>query len=172
MRPNCGESDALYFDGKNQCLGESIVSTTNRTQQSRATTASDLGTWDELRLAFRLYRDPRVSSLLKWFVPFVAALYVISPVDLIPDFLLGAGQIDDLGVLGIALFVSLNLIHRLAPKAVVAEHLFGMGLFDERSPGSTTSSEAGDVIETSFHVTDRPNDRNYQRTAEHGRRVA
>jgi uncharacterized membrane protein YkvA (DUF1232 family) len=148
------------------------MSKTNRTQQSEAETAGDLGTWDDLRLAFHLYRDPRVSSLLKWFVPMVAALYVISPIDLIPDFLLGAGQIDDLGVLGIAFFVTLNLIRRLAPKTIVAEHLSEMGRNGVRSSEPTASSQTGEVIETTFRVSDRPNDRTYQRTAEDGRRVA
>lgn len=147
----------------------------NNSDQSRhsgAQAARDLGTWDDLRLAFRLYRDPRVSSLLKWLIPIVAAIYVISPIDLIPDFLLGAGQIDDLGVLGIALFMALNLIRRLAPKTIVTEHLTEMGRNGVRSSEPTAAPQTGEVIETTFRVSDRPTDRTYQRTAEDGRRVA
>ena len=46
-------------------------------------------------------------------------LYVVSPIDLVPDFLFGLGQIDDLVVvlLGLQLFV------RLCPPQVVREHV-------------------------------------------------
>lgn len=116
-------------------------------------TNGDLGTWDQLRLAFRLYRDPRVSPLLKWAVPLVAAIYVVSPVDVIPDVLLGVGQIDDVGVLGLMLVIATNVIRRLAPNDIVDEHLGAM-----RGRGSSSRREASprerDVIETTFRVED------------------
>jgi uncharacterized membrane protein YkvA (DUF1232 family) len=31
--------------------------------------------------------------------------YILSPLDLIPDYLLGLGQVDDLAVLGLGLFL-------------------------------------------------------------------
>lgn len=46
-----------------------------------------------------LMRDPRIPFWAKAAIPAAAAAYVISPVDLIPDFLIGAGQLDDIGVI-------------------------------------------------------------------------
>jgi len=48
-----------------------------------------------------IYRDVSIKS----FVIFVAALaYIISPIDLIPDYLIGLGQIDDAVILGLSLY--------------------------------------------------------------------
>ena len=49
-----------------------------------------------------LMRDPRIPFWAKAAIPAVAAAYVISPVDLIPDFLIGVGQLDDIGVMLLA----------------------------------------------------------------------
>ena len=46
-------------------------------------------------------------------------LYVVMPTDLLPDFLLGLGQVDDL----LVVFVGLRLFQRLCPKEVVREHV-------------------------------------------------
>jgi len=47
------------------------------------------------------YRDVSVKSI----VIFVAALaYIISPIDLIPDYIIGFGQIDDAVILGLSLY--------------------------------------------------------------------
>ena len=47
------------------------------------------------------YRDVSVKSI----VIFLATLaYIISPVDLIPDYILGLGQVDDAAILGLSLF--------------------------------------------------------------------
>lgn len=64
----------------------------------------------ELRLWWRLLRDGRVPAWIKT-VPLVALLYVISPLDIIPDIpYLGLNQLDDLAivVLGMKLFVALS----------------------------------------------------------------
>ena len=63
---------------------------------------------DQLRLVWYLLTDHRVSILTKLIVPF-SFLYLISPIDFIPDVILGLGQLDDLGVImvGLALFVKL-----------------------------------------------------------------
>lgn len=49
-----------------------------------------------------LMRDPRIPFWAKAAIPAAAAAYVISPVDFIPDFLVGAGQLDDIGVMLLA----------------------------------------------------------------------
>ena len=47
------------------------------------------------------YRDVSVKSI----VIFVVALaYIISPIDLIPDYIIGFGQIDDAVILGLSLY--------------------------------------------------------------------
>ena len=62
------------------------------------------------KLCARLIRDPRVPARTKSLIAF-AALYVISSVDLIPDFLFPVmGQIDDLLVLAFALHKLLDSV--------------------------------------------------------------
>jgi uncharacterized membrane protein YkvA (DUF1232 family) len=84
-------------------------------------------TRDQLRLCWRLLRDGRVSSL-RYGLPALVALYVLSPVDSIPDFLIGIGQMDDLGVAVAVVLVLARVMPALAPREVVAEHLRDMGL--------------------------------------------
>jgi uncharacterized membrane protein YkvA (DUF1232 family) len=62
----------------------------------------------EVRLAWRLIREPVVPAFAKA-VPVLALLYVISPIDIIPDVLPVLGQIDDLGILIVAVKVFLKL---------------------------------------------------------------
>jgi uncharacterized membrane protein YkvA (DUF1232 family) len=59
------------------------------------------------RLAWRLFRDPRVSGATKLIIPGLAAAYLLFPADLLPDLIPGLGQLDDLAVivLAIKLFV-------------------------------------------------------------------
>jgi uncharacterized membrane protein YkvA (DUF1232 family) len=71
-----------------------------------------------LRLYVRLFRDPRVPWTLKAVVV-LALLYLVSPMDLIPDFLVPFfGQIDDAIIVWLALRFFLN--H--SPRHVVLEH--------------------------------------------------
>ncbi len=71
-----------------------------------------------VKLFSRLIKDPRVSASAKLVVAGILA-YVILPTDLLPDFLIGVGQIDDLAVV----LGGLKLFLRLCPSAVVQEHL-------------------------------------------------
>ena len=70
----------------------------------------DRGIRDQLRLSWRLLRDERVSAF-KFALPALLALYLMSPIDLIPDFLLGLGQMDDLGVV-----IAGSAAHRAKPS--------------------------------------------------------
>jgi uncharacterized membrane protein YkvA (DUF1232 family) len=72
------------------------------------------------RLIARLVRDPRVPSRRKATLVLVAA-YLVSPVDLVPSFIPGLGQLDDLVIAALALDGLLNHI----PEAVVREHWEG-----------------------------------------------
>jgi uncharacterized membrane protein YkvA (DUF1232 family) len=71
-----------------------------------------------LRLAWRLFWDSRVPFWQK-LIPPATLLYLISPIDIIPDALLGVGQLDDASVVlfGIWAFI------QLCPQDVVQEHL-------------------------------------------------
>lgn len=53
------------------------------------------------RALVRYFRDPAASALGKLFV-LAAVLYVISPVDLIPDMVPIVGWLDDIGVMSLA----------------------------------------------------------------------
>jgi uncharacterized membrane protein YkvA (DUF1232 family) len=89
----------------------------------------------QVRLAWRLFRDPRVGWSLK-LIPPAVLLYLLSPIDLFPDAVLGLGQLDDIAVLmlGIKLFIE------LCPSEVVREHLRALGARIEEWRG-------GEVIE-------------------------
>jgi uncharacterized membrane protein YkvA (DUF1232 family) len=73
-----------------------------------------------VKLLWRLARDPRVPARNKAVMFFVAG-YLASPVDLLPDFLPGIGQIDDLILAALALDQMLNRI----PESIVREHWEG-----------------------------------------------
>ena len=47
------------------------------------------------------YRDLSVKSII---IFVVALAYIISPIDLIPDYIIGLGQIDDAVILGVSLY--------------------------------------------------------------------
>ena len=73
-----------------------------------------------VKLLGRITRDPRVSVKRKAFAA-AAMIYVISPIDLIPDFIAGIGQLDDLIVVAIAL----NHLIDGAGREIVEEHWDG-----------------------------------------------
>ncbi|MFL5577370.1 MAG: YkvA family protein [Gemmatimonadaceae bacterium] len=73
-----------------------------------------------LKLLFGLMRDPRVSMLDKLLVGGAIA-YIISPIDLIPDFIPFLGEVDDV-------FLLLTALQRLishAGRLVVLDHWAG-----------------------------------------------
>jgi uncharacterized membrane protein YkvA (DUF1232 family) len=72
---------------------------------------------EQVRLSWALLLDSRVPWVIK-LIPIGAVAYVISPIDLIPDFILGLGQLDDLGIL----FAALRVFNSIAPADIVAEH--------------------------------------------------
>lgn len=72
---------------------------------------------DQIRLTWHLLRDPRVPLWTK-IIPVVGVLYVLSPIDIIPDVLIGLGQLDDLAIVlgGMRLFAA------AVPEYIVEEH--------------------------------------------------
>ncbi len=74
---------------------------------------------DQFRLAWRLLGDSRVPLWMKA-VPIVIPLaYLMMPIDIIPDFFVGAGQLDDL----VVILIALRLFIGLVPDAIVNVHL-------------------------------------------------
>jgi uncharacterized membrane protein YkvA (DUF1232 family) len=73
-----------------------------------------------VKLIWRLARDPRVPPRSKATLVMLGA-YVMSPVDLIPDFIPGLGQLDDVVIAAFALDSILNRI----PDHIVREHWDG-----------------------------------------------
>jgi len=71
----------------------------------------------QIRLTWRLLRDPRVPLWTKA-IPLLAALYIVSPVDVLPDIIPGLGQLDDLGIL----LEGLRLFESAVPENIVKEH--------------------------------------------------
>jgi uncharacterized membrane protein YkvA (DUF1232 family) len=82
---------------------------------SRPSTMRSL--YQQLKLAVRLLREPRVPAPLKA-IPGLALVYTLSPVDFIPDILPVIGQLDDLAVLAF----TLQLFIRMCPNAVQTFH--------------------------------------------------
>lgn len=72
-----------------------------------------------IRLFWRLLTDKRVSLVAK--LPLIVGiLYLVIPLDLIPEFpLIGLGYLDDV----IVLYLGAKLFIRLCPQNVVAEHV-------------------------------------------------
>lgn len=102
-------------------------------EQLRIASMVDGLSWSaRMRLVWRLLRDDRVSPWLKRLGPIGAILYLLSPIDIVPDFFIGVGQVDDLGVIAVVLLVLAKLLVRFAPPAVVAEHLHTMRHGDDR----------------------------------------
>lgn len=93
-----------------------------------------------VRLVWLLLQDARVPNLTKLILP-GALLYLISPVDFVPDVLLGFGQLDDFGVilLGMALFV------KLCPPHIVQEYVHQLEYGDV---------EDNETVDTTYRVVD------------------
>ncbi len=71
----------------------------------------------QARLSVRLVREPRVPVFAKG-IPLLAALYVASPFDVAPDILPILGQIDDLGIL----LLAIEIFIRVCPAPAVDHH--------------------------------------------------
>ncbi len=93
--------------------------------------------WQQLRLVFLLLRDPDVPFYLKC-LPFLAVVYLFVPVDLVPDFLVGLGQLDDVTIL----LVGAKIFVELSPQHVVAKHMAQL----RQSDGYVTDAEMEEAI--------------------------
>ena len=72
---------------------------------------------NSISLIWKLMTDKRVPFIIRMAIP-LALIYVISPVDFLPDLIPFAGRLDDL----LALAIGLMVLLKLAPKKIVNEH--------------------------------------------------
>lgn len=121
----------------------------DRSDQSRQIKPVSLGFLADLirqvRLAWRLLLDPRVPLWIKMIVP-TSLLYIIVPIDLMPDVLLGLGQLDDLAVivLGIKLFIE------LCPPEIVREHM--QDLLSEAGWSVEPERSSSQVVDAPYEI--------------------
>ena len=87
----------------------------------------------QARLAVRLMREPRVPLAIKS-VPLLSLLYVLSPVDFLPDILPLLGQIDDAGLV----LLTVGLFLRLCPQDAVTHHRAAIAAGKRFSPMQST----------------------------------
>lgn len=118
-------------------------------QQKRKRTPADPDLlrrfFDNLVLSGRLLLDRRVGTTTK-LIPLLAVVYILSPIDLVPDLLLPFGVADDLG----ALLLGLQLFIRSAPPDVVDEYRRRL----TGSPEARRQQEDTNVIEGRYEVKD------------------
>ncbi|GAB4533616.1 MAG: hypothetical protein Kow0063_15810 [Anaerolineae bacterium] len=96
----------------------------------------------QARLVWRLLTDPRVPTWVK-FIPPLAILYILSPVDLVPDPVLGLGQLDDLAVI----LIGLKLFVALSPAGIVQR-------YRDELAGNAPPEPEGEVVDASYRVID------------------
>jgi uncharacterized membrane protein YkvA (DUF1232 family) len=103
----------------------------------------------QVRLAWRLMLDSRVPLWVKTIVP-ASLVYLISPVDFVPDVIPVLGQLDDLAVIviGVKLFIE------LCPPEIVREHM--QELLGESNwrvePNEPTSPPAPQIIDAPYEI--------------------
>lgn len=100
---------------------------------------------DQVMVTWRLVRDPRVPLWMK-IIPFLGLVYVLSPLDFIPDFIIGVGQLDDLGVV----LAVMRLFETVVPTYLVQEHRLAVG--NRHTP------QARDTVDAPSYTIHRPDD--------------
>lgn len=94
---------------------------------------------NRLRLVARLFMDPRVPIYLK-LVPIASIAYALMPFDLIPDVIPVLGQLDDLGVV----ILAVEAFVMMSPQDVVQEHMATL----ERDSSGKRNAAGGTADET------------------------
>lgn len=115
------------------------------------TPASKVGLLGQLfrsvRLVWRLLNDPRVPLLNKLVIPGLFLVYLLWPVDLMPDVLPVIGQMDDLALLALAV----KLFIDLCPTSIVSQHRDDIGQGDQRVQGEDAAKE---VVDAEYRIVE------------------
>lgn len=105
------------------------------------------------RLVWRLLHDARVPGWVK-LIPAAGLVYLISPIDLIPDLMIpGLGQLDDLAVI----LLSLKLFVDLCPPGIVKEYLEDL-VGTQSDSGVSGDRPTGPYIDVPYRVIDPDED--------------
>jgi uncharacterized membrane protein YkvA (DUF1232 family) len=100
---------------------------------------------EQIMLTFRLMTDGRVPFWAK-LLPLGALVYLISPIDILPDIIPVLTQLDDIGVI----LASFKLLEMFAPADVVVSH---RAAIQRRRAG--TVGAADDVVDApNFRVAE------------------
>ena len=97
-----------------------------------------------VRLSWRLLRDPRVALASKIAIPVITAAYLLSPADFLPDLIPVLGQLDDLAILALAM----RLFIQLAPAEAVKEHTANL------AAGRSRRASEEQVVDGDYRVRD------------------
>ncbi len=97
------------------------------------------GLLDHGRLVLRLMGDKRVPIYLKA-LPIASLIYLVSPIDFIPDVIPVLTQIDDFA----AILIGVETFIKLCPSEVVAEHRADLS---GESPYTTAGKSNEDTID-------------------------
>lgn len=90
----------------------------------------------QIMLTWRLMRDQNVALWMKA-VGALPFLYLIFPIDVIPDFIPVLGQLDDLAIL----WLGMKLFEGLVPENIVATHRAALNR--QRDPNAETVDAPG-----------------------------
>lgn len=115
---------------------------TSRLKQWRSLPGAARSAVASFKLAIRLVRDPHVPALLK-LLPIAGLVYVVSPLDFVPDIFPIVGQMDDLAII----MMAVEALRRFAPAPVVAHHETAIA---EGRPFSPARSTPPDYIDAEW----------------------
>jgi uncharacterized membrane protein YkvA (DUF1232 family) len=102
---------------------------------------------EQVRLVWFLFTENRISAALKA-LPVIAVVYLVSPLDFVPDIFPLLGWLDDVGIVTFALSLFLNL----ASADVKADHLRRMRL---RNNYKVHTDKQGIIIDIKANPTDQ-----------------
>ena len=104
--------------------------------------------FSQVKLVWQLIRDPNVSSLVRYGLPLIGLIYLIFPIDILPDPILGLGQLDDVAIL---LLLS-QLLISLAPDEIVRKYRQATGAGTSSDDSNIHASDYDEVIDTDYEV--------------------
>jgi len=90
--------------------------------------------FDQIRLTWRLLKDRRVAWWMKS-VALLPILYLIFPIDILPDFIALLGQLDDFAIF----YAGMRLFESIVPAYIVKEHRAAIA-YGAIAPKTTVSS--------------------------------